>query len=400
MTARNVSCSPKVSLGIDVLVGQGGRLLEGRNVGLLVHPASTDSRLRPTVDVLSSMNTVRVCALFGPEHGFGGEFQDQESVATRLYRPLGIPMYSLYGESKDSLVPSRDMLEGIDTFVVDLQDIGIRYYTFIYTMSYCMEACREYGVDVVVLDRPNPLGGLEIEGNIVGEGFRSFVGRYPLPVRHGMTIGELALMFNDAFGIGCSLTVVPMKGWQRWMWHDDTGLAWVMPSPNMATLETATVYGGACLVEATNVSEGRGTTHPFELIGAPWVCSEELARTMNDRGLPGVVFRPHNFQPCFHKWSGQLCGGVQIHVRERTQFKPFLTGICLLEVLYRGWPDQFEWRLEPYEFEVERLAVDLLAGGGWLREALEKGTPIQECQERWGPELNEFKRVRRNYLLY
>ncbi len=398
--SMNGSRPPTISLGVDVLIDEGARILKGRRIGLLVHAASVDARLRPTVEVLSAIDGVHVCALFGPEHGLWGEFQDQERVATASYGPLDIPIYSLYGTTKESLRPHKEMLKGIDALVVDLQDIGVRYYTFIYTMSYCMEVCKEQGIEVVVLDRPNPLGGLEIEGNIVEEGFTSFVGNYPLPVRHGMTIGELALMFNEAFGIRSTLTVVPMKGWDRWMWYDDTGLAWVSPSPNMATLETAIVYGGSCLFEATNVSEGRGTTHPFELIGAPWITSSTLARRMNEKNLPGVVFRPQPFLPRFNKWSGESCGGVHIHVMDRSRFKPFLTGIHLLETIYRCWPEKFRWRTEPYEFETETPAIDLLAGGQWLRTALEQGMPVEKCPDQWEAALAHFRRVREAFLLY
>jgi uncharacterized protein YbbC (DUF1343 family) len=263
-----------------------------------------------------------------------------------------------------------------------------------------MEACREAGVEVWVLDRPNPIGGSMLEGNILSTGFRSFVGRYPLPVRHGMTIGELASMMNEAFGISCALRVVPMGGWKRKMWFDQTGLPWVLPSPNMPTLGTATVYPGACLLEGTNLSEGRGTTRPFEILGAPWIDPEVFARSLNGIGLPGVRFRPLHFRPTFHKYAGQTCGGVEIHVVDRREFLPFLTGIHLIRCAAGLWPEAFGWRREPYEFESERPAIDLLAGGTWLRELVEQGKDPAEVQEEWKKPLRDYQTLRKKYLLY
>jgi uncharacterized protein YbbC (DUF1343 family) len=397
---KSTNSLPKVQAGIDILLEEKAKILQGRNVGLLAHPASVTYDLRHTVGELASQPGIKLCALFGPEHGIGGEYQDQEEAREEAYGDITVPVYSLYKAESDSLRPSQEIVKGIDVFVIDLQDIGIRYYTFIYTLSYCMEVCRDAGVEVVVLDRPNPLGGETLEGNLVEEGFHSFVGRYPIPVRHGMTIGELARMFNEAFGIGCSLRVIPMKGWKRWMWYDHTGLPWVMPSPNMPTLDTATVYGGSCLFEGTNISEGRGTTRPFETLGAPWVEPERFCQRMNTMELPGVRFRPCRFSPFFHKWARRPCGGVQIHVTDRQKFQPFLTGIHLLQSIYQCWPGEFSWRKGPYEFEAERLAIDLLAGGKWLREAVERDISLDRFYLDWKESLDTFGNIRKKYLLY
>jgi uncharacterized protein YbbC (DUF1343 family) len=370
-------------------------------VALLAHASSVTPWIQYAWDALRVLPEVRLKALFSPEHGLLGTHQDQEGVETqRELQGEGVSVYSLYGDDPASLRPAPKMLQGIDLLVVDLQDVGSRYYTYMYTLSYCMEACRDAGVDVWVLDRPNPIGGLMLEGNILSPEFRSFVGRYPLPVRHGMTIGELASMMNDAFGISCALRVIPMEGWKRRMWFDQTGLPWVLPSPNMPTLGTATVYAGACLLEGTNLSEGRGTTRPFEILGAPWVDPERFARSLNGLGLPGVRFRPLFFRPTFHKYAGQTCGGVEIHVVDRREFLPFLTGIHLIRCAAGHWPEAFDWRREPYEFESERLAIDLLAGGVWLRELVEEGKDPAGVQEEWKKGLREYQRLRRKHLLY
>jgi uncharacterized protein YbbC (DUF1343 family) len=391
----------KVRTGLEILIDTEKDKLEGRGIGLLAHAASVTPSIEYAWDALGNLPGLQWRALFSPEHGLMGTHQDQEGVHEQEGVPCGgVGVCSLYGEDPASLRPSKESLKGLDLLIVDLQDVGSRYYTYLYTLSYCMEACKEVGAEVWVLDRPNPIGGLILEGNLVSTGFRSFVGRYPLPVRHGMTIGELACMINEVFGISCLLRVVPMEGWKRRMWFDQTGLPWVLPSPNMPTLDTATVYPGACLLEGTNLSEGRGTTRPFEIAGAPWVDPATFARSLNGLELPGVRFRPVWFRPTFHKFAGETCGGVQIHVVDRRKFLPFLTGIHLISCAAGLWPEAFDWRREPYEFEVERLAIDLLAGGTWLREAVEQRKDMGRVQEGWKKKLREFKTLRKNYLLY
>ncbi len=391
----------KVRTGLEILIDRERGKLEGRGVALLAHAASVTHSIQYAWEALHELPGLRMKALFSPEHGLLGTHQDQEGVDIQEGMQFqGVPVYSLYGEDAASLRPTREMLEGVDVLLVDLQDVGSRYYTYVYSLSYCMEACREAGVEVWVLDRPNPIGGTTLEGNLVAPGFRSFVGRYPLPARHGMTIGELARMMNDAFGVACSLRIVPMEGWKRGMWFDRTGLPWVLPSPNMPTLGTATVYPGLCLLEGTNLSEGRGTTRPFEIAGAPWIDPEPFARSLNGFGLPGVRFRPLRYRPTFHKYAGRTCGGVEIHVVDRKAFLPFLTGACLICCAAGMWPGAFDWRREPYEFETERLAIDLLAGGPWLRETAEKGKDPARVQLQWQDELREFRTLRKDYLLY
>ena len=283
--------------------------------------------------------------------------------------------------------------------VVDIQDIGSRYYTYIYTMSYCMEAAAKYGKEVIVLDRPNPLTGAIVEGNILQSPMASFVGRFPIPARHGMTAGELATLFNNEFKIGCDLRVLEMRGWNRQMWFDQTELPWVIPSPNMPTLETATVYPGMCLVEGTNLSEGRGTTRPFEIIGAPWVDAYKLVSALHDQKLAGVSFRPHFFQPTFQKHAGKICSGFQQHVYDRDVYGSYRTGIAIIKVMKRLF-DEFAWRSEPYEFESDRLAIDLLLGTDELRPLIEADRPLDEIEASWKDDLDEFLEMRKPYLYY
>jgi uncharacterized protein YbbC (DUF1343 family) len=302
-----------------------------------------------------------LAALFGPQHGFLGQTQDN-MIEWRSYRHerLGIPVHSLYGEHRE---PEPQMLEGLHALIVDLQDVGARYYTFIWTLYLCMRACERAGVAVVVLDRPNPINGVTVEGPDFDPDYRSFVGLHALPVRHGRTIGELAEQFRREAFPKCDLHVLPMEGWTREMWFDQTGLPWVMPSPNMPTLETATVYPGMCLLEATNISEGRGTTRPFELFGASWIEAERFTRELNALRLPGVFFREAYFQPTFHKFAGEICGGAQQHVTNRGEFEPFRTGVEIIRHVKARYPEHFAWKPPPYEYEYHRLPIEILIGG-------------------------------------
>ena len=386
-----------VRSGLDLLAERSPRLLKGRRVGLLCHQASVTRDLRHALPVLARLPGVRLRALFAPEHGLAGAAQDHARVGSTRDRVTGLPIFSLYDRR---LAPTRAMLSGIDTLVVDLQDVGSRYYTFVWTMVLSMRACAEAEVPVIVLDRPNPLGGLVMEGNLPDPRFSSFVGLYPLPVRHAMTIAELAGYLNNAHDIGCDLTIVTMQGWRRAMRWEDTGLPWVAPSPNMPTPDTARVYPGGCLIEGTNLSEGRGTTRPFELVGAPYLDGARLARALARRALPGVSFRAAAFEPAFHKYKGQLCEGVQIHVTDAARFRPFATYLALIVEARRQAPRHFRWRRPPYEFERTRWPIDLLCGGDSIRAAVERDVALASLEHSWRDDVARFARRRAPYLLY
>jgi len=383
--------------GLDVLLGRLRTLLGGQSVGLLCHPASVTADLTPAAEALIRVKGVKLRRLFAPEHGITGAAQDLVLVGHEKDPLTGLPVMSLYGRRLD---PDPRALEGLDALIVDLQDVGARYYTYNWTMALAMKAAARANLPVIVLDRPNPLGGERLEGNWPEAGWSSFVGLYPLPIRHGMTMGELAGYLNDRHELGCDLTVVPMLGWRRGMAWEDTGLPWVAPSPNMPTPDTARVYPGGCLVEGTNLSEGRGTTRPFEWIGAPYLNGPRLARALERRGLPGVRFRPVGFEPAFHKWESQRCGGVQIHVTDAARFKPFAAYLALIAEARRQAPRHFRWRRPPYEFERVRLPMDLLCGGPGIRRAIERGVPLARLETSWRPDLARFARARRPYLLY
>lgn len=352
-----------VRLPIDHLDELWPQALRGARIGALLHPASVSATLEHSSRILERANGTlfRLAAFFGPQHGFLGQTQDNMVEWQSYSHPrLGIPVYSLYGESRE---PTPEMLRGLDALVVDLQDVGARYYTFIWTMYLAMRACEREGITVVVLNRPNPINGLTTEGPLLDPAYRSFVGLHPLPVRHGRTIGELACKFREEAFPKIGLHVLPMRGWERSMWLDQTGLPWVMPSPNMPTLDTAAVYPGMCLLEGTNISEGRGTTRPFEIFGAPFVDAEDFCREMNELRLPGAYFREAYFQPTFHKFAGELCAGAQLHVRERDLFQPFAIGVEIIRRLKKRYPKYFAWKQPPYEYEYHRLPIEVLIGG-------------------------------------
>jgi uncharacterized protein YbbC (DUF1343 family) len=352
-----------VELPLDHLAEIWPEKLRRTRVGALLHPASVSARLDHASRILERYNgdLFRLAAFFGPQHGFLGQTQDNMVEWKSYEHPrLHIPVYSLYGEHRE---PAAEMLGDLDVFLVDLQDIGARYYTFIWTMYLCMRACEKAGVAMVVLDRPNPINGVTMEGPLLDPDYRSFVGLHSIPVRHGKTIGELAQQFRDEAFPKCRLSIFPMKNWKREMWFDQTGLPWVMPSPNMPALETATVYAGMCLLEATNISEGRGTTRPFEIFGAPFIDAKALCRELNVLRLPGVFFRENYFQPSFHKFAGELCSGAQLHVTDRNAFQPFQTGVEIIRALRRLYPKQFAWKQPPYEYEREKLPIEVLLGG-------------------------------------
>jgi uncharacterized protein YbbC (DUF1343 family) len=388
-----------VKNGIDLLEKKWPSQLKNARVGLLVHPASISSSFSHTLDICMKYDRFALASIFGPQHGLWGQTQDN-MIEWQGFRDkkTGLPVYSLYGKTRK---PCQEMLEGIDVMVVDLQDVGSRYYTFIWTMALVMEACEEMSKSVVVLDRPNPISGRYIEGPVLSPKFASFVGRHRLPARHGMTIGEISLYLKDSFYPELDFFVIPMRGWKRVMWFDHTRLPWVLPSPNMPTLETATVYPGMCLLEGTNLSEGRGTTRPFELFGAPFIDPATLVERLHEQRLPGVIFRPLHFLPTFQKHAGKVCGGAQIHVLDRERFRPFKTATAILKATYELYPDKFRWKSPPYEYEKKLLPIDILAGTDRLRKDIEQGKDLDFMESWWNKDLHDFdKKIRSRYLIY
>lgn len=385
-----------IALGTDVLFDQD--LLAGKRIGLVCNPASVDARFRHVAD-RAAASGAGVAALFGPQHGIRSDVQENMIETPHASdHGRGVPVYSLYSETRE---PTDEMLAGLDALVIDLQDVGTRIYTYIYTMAYCLKAAARNGLPVFVCDRPNPIGGVAVEGPMLEPGYESFVGLYPIPMRHGMTIGELARLFNERFGLGATLEVVPMRGWRREMYFDETGLPFVLPSPNIPTVEAEIVYPGTVLFEGTNVSEGRGTTRPFELAGAPWVRdAEAFARGLNALALPGVVFRPHAFEPTFHKHAGVLCQGCQMHVTDRAAFRSVEAGVALLAAFRDADPGAFAWREPPYEYEYRLAPIDILYGSDGLRTALEAGRTAREIAGGWLEGVRAFEELRAGFLLY
>ncbi|MEO6811300.1 MAG: DUF1343 domain-containing protein [Isosphaeraceae bacterium] len=400
---------PRVTNGLDVLVVERFARLKGRRVGAIANPTSVDHQMHHLADHLHQAVGVNLVALFGPEHGVRADAQDMIGVHSSRDSRTGVPVHSLYGADVATLTPSPSQLDGVDCLVFDVQDVGSRYYTFATTMLYAMRAAETRGLTFFVLDRPNPIGGEAIEGPILQPGFESFIGPHPIPIRHGLTVGELALLYRDELRLDLDLQVVACQGWTRSMCWSDTGLPWVLPSPNMSTPETALVYPGACLIEGTNLSEGRGTTRPFELWGAPWIDPHalaaqalgELTRLGRDQGM---VLRPCSFRPMFHKHAGTLCQGVQPHVNDPDRFRPVAVYTVLLALTRAQAPDQFAWRTEPYEFVRDPIAIDLLYGSSRERELMESGSPCEDLfslfDDAWACDEAAFRDRRAPYLLY
>jgi uncharacterized protein YbbC (DUF1343 family) len=388
--------------GLDVLVVEDFQRLRGQRIGLLAHPASVDSRLCHAADLLRAAPGVKLEIIFGPEHGWLGQAQDLEPVSGAELCAPNIPRaVSLYGDTVASLRPTPQHLQGLDVLVIDLQDVGARYYTFQATMLCCLEAANALGLRAMVLDRPNPIGGSAVEGPRLLPGFESFVGAHDLAIRHGLTLGELARLYRTERKLSnTEIEIVPCKGWRRDMFFDETGLPWVLPSPNMPTAETAVVYPGQCLLEGTNLSEGRGTTRPFELCGAPWIDASALATQLNRENLPGVAFRAAWFQPTFQKHAGRRCGGVQLHVLDRRAFQPVRTGLAVLAALRSLCRENFRWRTDPYEFVSDPIAIDLLFGSSRERCGLESGQSWREIAAAWVEEEQMFIERRKPFLLY
>jgi uncharacterized protein YbbC (DUF1343 family) len=397
--------SVHVKTGADVLVAESFARLRGRRVGLVCNHTTVESEgLAHLADLLHARDDVDLVALFGPEHGVRGEAQDMDVVGAGRDPRTGLSVHSLYGATFDSLTPTAESLRDLDVLVFDVQDVGSRYYTFAATMALCMKAAAASGVEVMILDRPNPLGGEAVEGPGITAGYESFVGLYDIPVRHGMTVGELARYYDAVEGIGAKPTVVPMTGWRRSMTFEETGLAWVHPSPNMPTVDTAFIYPGMCLVEGTRLSEGRGTTRPFEQCGAPFIDPDRLAARLCDLAaqwdLPGVTFRPCTFRPTFHKHAHEACGGAFLHVRDRTALRPWAVGVAYLEAIRDLWPTDLKWRTETYEYVSDRLAIDLLFGSTAFRERWASSGSARDLVEAAAEAAEAFARRRAPYLLY
>ena len=397
---------PRVLPGLDVLLGGGGESARGRGdiarlghgrLGFVVHPASVTSELVFGADAVRDAG-FDLRALFGPQHGARGEKQDNMIESDHYTDPVtGLPVHSLYGEVRK---PTTEMLHGLDVLLFDLQDVGVRVYTFMWTMALAMEACAEAGVRLVVLDRPNPIGGVRREGPVLREAYRSFVGLHPVPLRHGLTCGEMARWLNDARGIGCDLTVIPCNGWRREMSWQDTGLPWVMPSPNLPTPDSCVVYPGMVLIEGTNLSEGRGTTRPFELFGAPWLDPIALVARLSSARLPGVVFRPCHFEPTFQKHAGALCGGAQLHVTDADTFEPVRTAVQILVAARALAPQDFAWLRPPYEYEETHPPIDILWGSPALRDGVDAGATAEAILHGVDAELGAFGASVAGCLLY
>lgn len=390
--------SKSVLTGLDLIEKRWPKDLLHARIGLLVHPASMNNRLEHAVTVCKRSKRFTLAALFGPQHGILGQTQDNMVEWEGSRDPAtGLPVYSLYGKARK---PRPEMLKDIDALVIDLQDVGARYYTFIWTLELCMQACREAGKTIVVLDRPNPINGKTVEGPLLDPRFASFVGLRPLPARHGMTIGEIGSYLHKTFHPDLDYRVLPMQGWKRSMRFDQTHLPWVMPSPNMPTLDTALVYPGMCLLEGTSLSEGRGTTRPFEIFGAPFIHPGTLVDVLKEFKLPGVRFRPLSFQPAFQKHAGLLCNGAQIHVTDRERFKPFKTGVAILKAIHHTYPRDFAWKQPPYEYEEVKLPIDILAGTDRLRKDIESWKDLGEMEKWWKEETKAFEKIRKTCLMY
>jgi uncharacterized protein YbbC (DUF1343 family) len=388
---------PCVTIGLEHLKNGFASELKDRRLGLLANPASVDFEFRHAVQVIQDLFPGRLTTLFSPQHGFYAEKQDNMIESPHGRDPkLGIPIYSLYSHTR---IPTAQMFDNLDTLIVDIQDVGTRVYTFIYTISYCMEMAARTGKSVIILDRPNPIGGTRVEGNVLKPEYASFVGRFPIPMRHGMTAGEICRFFNQACQIGCDLTVVPMSGWKRNMYWHDTGRTWILPSPNLPTPLSCMVYPGQVIFEGTNISEGRGTTLPFEYFGAPFMDTAAMAPILN-RNVAGACFRPVCFQPTSGKWQGQVCKGFHIHITDPEKFEPYASSLLALQLIIKCHPDDFEFKPPPYEYEYERLPMDLILGDMAIRTDLCAMTDIREIKARWQPELETFITVSQTSYLY
>lgn len=387
-----------VKLGLEKILDEEIDLLKERRVGLICNQASVNHQFEHAADLFFAHKDINLTTLFGPQHGIRGDVQDNMvETSHTIDKKTGLPVFSLYSETRE---PTDEMLENLDVLVFDLQDVGCRVYTFIYTMAFAMKACAKNNKKFIVLDRPNPINGNGIEGNLLEIGHESFVGLFPIPMRHGLTSGELAKLFNTEFSINCDLEVVSMNGWERNLFYDETDCPWVMPSPNMPTVDTAVVFPGTVMFEGTKVSEGRGTTRPFEIIGAPYIDSDEFAMKLGELNLPGVIFRATGFLPTFQKHKDEPCSGVFIHVSDRDKFEPVLTGIALTKILFEMYREEFEWKDTPYEYEYDRNPFDVIHGSTKIREMIEAEKSLEEIKQFWQNDVKQFQDSRKKYLLY
>lgn len=387
-----------VKLGLEKILDEKLHILKSQKIGLICNQASVNHKFEHAADLFYENSQINLTTLFGPQHGIRGDVQDNmvETSHTKDKR-TGLPVYSLYSETRE---PTEEMLENVDSLVFDLQDVGCRVYTFIYTMAYAMRACSKFNKRFIVLDRPNPINGIDVEGNSLKKGHESFVGLFPIPMRHGLTVGELSLLFNKEFEIGCDLEVVTMDDWERELYYDETDCPWVIPSPNMPTVDTAVVFPGTVMLEGTKVSEGRGTTKPFELIGAPYIDSQEFADSLKQLKLPGVIFRPTSFLPTFQKHKDTVCSGVFLHITERNKFEPVLTGIALIKTIFDLYETKFEWKDPPYEYEYERNPFDVINGTTEIRELIERKVTLDNIKLSWQNDVKEFSDLKKKYHLY
>ena len=387
-----------VKLGLEKILDDSMNILNNQRIGLICNQASVNHKFQHAADLFYEKSEINLCALFGPQHGIRGDVQDNMiETAHGFDKKTNLPIYSLYSETRQ---PTEEMLKDLDALVFDLQDVGCRVYTFIYTMANAMKSCAAFGKKMFICDRPNPINGIDIEGNCLETNFESFVGQYPIPMRHGLTVGELAKLFNDKFNIGCDLEVITMEGWSREMYFDETDAPWVLPSPNMPSVETAVVFPATVYFEGTQVSEGRGTTRPFEVVGAPYIDADELADTLSEIKLPGVIFRAVNFLPTFQKYSGKTCGGIFIHVTERAIFEPVITGISLVKTIKDLYPNNFEWKKPPYEYVYDLNPFDVISGTDKTRTFIETGTSIESIKLSWQSDVKEFNKLIEKYRLY
>ena len=387
-----------VQTGLEQFIKTPPKWVLGKRLGLLSNPASVNRQLSHARDLINIHFPGQLKALYSPQHGFFAEKQDNMIESDDITDPiLQIPVFSLYGQTRK---PTKEILDPLDILIIDLQDAGTRVYTFIYTMSYCLEAAKSFNKKVVVLDRPNPINGITVEGNCLSTDYASFVGRYPIPMRHGLTIGELALLFNNHFAIGCDLEVIQMKNWNRAMYFVDTGLPWIPPSPNLPTPVSAMVYPGQVLWEGTNISEGRGTTQPFELCGAPFINTDNILSTLGGNKIPGGLLRQTLFEPTSNKWENQSCTGFQIHITDPDKYKPYKTTLKLLQAVIACHKDRFEFNLPPYEYDYSNLPIDLIIGDREIRRRIEKLEDVDEIENSWMKKLNDFKKISRKFQLY
>jgi uncharacterized protein YbbC (DUF1343 family) len=394
---KELAIMATIRLGIDNLIASEPPWLTSARLGLLANQASVDSSLHHTRNRLLSVGA-NLTALFSPQHGYFGEEQANMIESDDFVDPqLGIPVFSLYSRIRQ---PTAGMLDHIDILIIDLQEVGTRVYTFGTTMALCLESARDHGVKVVVLDRPNPIGGRHLEGNLLDLDRRSFVGRFPLPMRHGLTMAEMAQLFNQGFEIGAPLEVYPMKDWNRDLHYRHTGLHWVPPSPNLPTPESALVYPGQVILEGTNLSEGRGTTTPFELWGAPYLDQQQVLERLNPKKLEGLLLRPARFQPSFDKWSGQSCSGFQIHLTDPESYRPYVTSLSIVQAVLAVHPEAFSWSQPPYEYETNHLPIEIILGSADLHRQLESGVEMAELEQAWEPQLEDYQRQRAPFLLY